>query len=65
MSVAGREVLEAAGRVDSLARAAAQAAGGDGAADARDALVGLVLHHVGRSLKSIEFIAKITGKPAR
>jgi hypothetical protein len=37
----------------------------DGAAEARDAMLALLLHHIGKPLRSVEFIAKMTaGTPA-
>jgi DNA repair protein RecO (recombination protein O) len=37
--------------------------GGPGAADARDAMLAMLLAHIGKPLKSVEFIAKMSRSP--
>jgi DNA repair protein RecO (recombination protein O) len=53
-----RTMLEAASRCELLADAAT-APPRAGGAEARDAMLALLLHHIGKPLRSIEFIAKM------
>lgn len=55
------QVLQAAQRVPSLADARALAGEPGSLAEARDALVALILGHIGKPLRSLEFIAKVSG----
>jgi hypothetical protein len=47
--------------VSSLVEARVLVIAADCAGEARDALVGLILGHVGKPLRSLEFIAKVSG----
>lgn len=61
LSGAARRVLAEAQSAPSLAAARAHAPAPDAAAEARDALLSLVLGHVGKPLRSLEFITKVSG----
>lgn len=61
LSGAARRVLAEAQAVPSLEAARARAPEPEIAAEARDALLAIVLDHVGKPLRSLEFIAKVTG----
>lgn len=56
-----RQLLVAAQRAPSLAAADALETEGDAASAARDAMLALISHHVGKPLRSVEFIAKLSG----
>lgn len=64
LSADARQLLAAAQGVPTLG-AARELAGVPGATDARDAMLGVLLAHVGKPLKSVEFIAKMTGATRR
>jgi hypothetical protein len=53
------EDLEAARGIRTASRAGDSA--GDAAAEARDAVLSLILAHVGKPLRSLEFISKLSG----
>lgn len=61
LSGAARQVLAAVQSAPSLAQARDLAFAQDHAAEARDALLALLLGHVGKPLRSLEFIAKMSG----
>ncbi|ACY16061.1 DNA repair protein RecO [Haliangium ochraceum] len=61
LSAEAREVLLQAQRVDSLAHARELAPEPEAAAEARDALITVILGHVGKPLRSLAFIAKMSG----
>lgn len=61
LPASARQVLEAAQHAPSLAAAGEQTFSQADAAEARDALLSLILGHVGKPLRSLEFIAKVSG----
>lgn len=61
LSGAARRGLAACQAASSLASARAEAPAPEVAAEVRDALLAIVLDHVGKPLRSLEFIAKMTG----
>lgn len=65
LSAAARRILVAAAGSTDLATAAASASAhtGDGAGEARDAMLAVLLHHIGKPLKTVEFIAKLGAGP--
>jgi DNA repair protein RecO (recombination protein O) len=60
LSDPARRILAASQRFPSLADAARAELRGPEPAEARDASLALLLHHVGKPLKSVEFIAKLS-----
>jgi DNA repair protein RecO (recombination protein O) len=58
LSAGARAVLVAAQRAESLSRVSIEQ--GDDAAEARDAMLALVGHHVGRPLRTLEFLGKLS-----
>lgn len=62
-SAAARDHLRAIAATPTLAQAAAVQATGVDAREARDALLATVLGHVGKPLRSLEFLSKLSGGP--
>jgi DNA repair protein RecO (recombination protein O) len=58
LSAAALELLRAARAAERLVDAPAD--GGDGAAEARDAMLAMLLAHIGKPLRSVEFIVKMS-----
>jgi DNA repair protein RecO (recombination protein O) len=61
LSGAARQVLAAIQGAPSLGKARDLVFAPEPAAEARDALLALILNHVGKPLRSLEFIAKVSG----
>lgn len=61
LSGPARQLLCAAQSVDSLAEARQLASPEGGGGEARDAILALILGHIGKPLRSLEFIAKVSG----
>ncbi len=65
LSAAARALLVAAAGAPDLASAHAGEQGTRAAAEARDAMLAMLLAHIGKPLRSVEFIAKMSGAMVR